>query len=137
MENYLKFPLPDFFDVRMSIVWLCVSAVILTGIFYALWKQKPHNVYPRLALTIGILGIIGLPGVMLVGNYINETKLIESMETNYDVEVVSHQESKFLVSTQGEINSCSVYKWQDESYYVLCDVPAGRLLLNELVSDTK
>lgn len=138
MENYLKFTLPDFIDIRMSIVWLCVGVIALVLFLVLLWKkEKPRKAYPRLALIITVLGIVGIPSLMLGGQYLNETKMIESLETNYGAEVISHEAKKFLISAKGNIHSCNIYKWQEESYYVLCDVPDGRVLLNQIVAEAK
>lgn len=138
MENYLKFTLPDIIDLRMSIIWLCVGVVVLSAFLFLLWKkEKPRNIYPRLTLIAAVLGIIGIPGIIFGGEYLNETKMVESIETNYGVEVVNQKEDSYLISSKGEIYSCEIYEWQEESYYVLCEVPNGRLLLNDIVAKNK
>lgn len=136
MENYLKFTLPEFIDISMLIMWLCVGVVALGLLFFILWKkEKPRNIYPRLTTIFGVLGIIGIPVILLAGQYLNETKLIDSIETNYGVEVVSREGERFLISAKGNIHPCTIHQWQGESYYALCDVPSGRLLLNDVVAD--
>lgn len=121
----------------MSIIWICAGTLALALLLFILWsKEKPRNIYPRLTTVIGVLGIIAIPFVMIYGQYYNDTQMVNSIETNYGVEVVSHDNDKFLISVNSDIHSCSINIWQDESYYVLCDVPNGRLLLNE-VADSK
>ena len=138
MENYLKFTTPDNIDIGMSIIWMCVSVMLIAIILFTLWKlDKPRNIYPNLATAFGIIGFIMLPVIFFGGTHLNNTRMVESLENNYGIEVLSFEGNQYLINVDGSIHPCSIHLWEETSYYTLCQVNGGRLLLNEVTQEKR
>lgn len=135
MENYTTFLLPQFVDSRMLIVWITVAAVVLFLLLFFIWKINEKRWIANLAGVISLIALALLPVAYFGTPFYNTKMMADSVANDYNVTVSAATDyTNLIVVHEEQALKCAVNSTDSIRYYVLCDVPDGRLLLNDITA---
>jgi hypothetical protein len=133
LDNYTTFLLPSFVDSRMLIVWIASITVALFLILFFIWKSSPKLWLPKLAGVLTMIGIILIPVAYFGTPFYNTKVMADHVAQDYGVDVtLATNYTSLVVLKEGQAYKCEVNSKDMVRYYVLCDVPEGRLLLDTI-----
>jgi len=135
LEDYTTFLLPQFVDSRMLIVWITSAAVVLFLLFFFIWKINPMRWLANFAGTICLIALALIPVAYFGTPFYNTKMMADSVAQDYGVTVSAATDYKdMIVLHTDKALKCEVNSTDLVRYYVLCDVPEGKLLLNDITS---
>ena len=135
VEEYLTFAMPAFVDSKSIIMWIGIFSVLLFALMFGFWKAKQHKAFPQIAMAVVLIGSALIPVAWLGIPIHNSNLLAQSIASNYKVDVSSVVNGNELVAGyNGKLYPCSVASKDQKSYYVLCNVTEGKVLLNEITN---
>lgn len=135
MEEYTTFLFPQFVDHRMLIVWITSAAVVIFLLLFSIWKATEKRWLATLSGVITLIAIVFIPIAYFGTPFYNTKILADSVAENYNVTVsAATNYVDMIVLHDGQAYKCTVNSKDQIRYYVLCDVPEGIVLLNDITS---
>lgn len=136
MEDYLTFSLPHLLNTRYIILEIAAVPILLMIIMFILWKRNPKVGFARAATAFLMIGMALIPVAYFGVPVYNRVLLQNTVADDYGVKVTGMtNDSELVVMMKGKPYPCSINSKDQKSYYVLCEIKEGTVLLNDLAKN--